>query len=142
MVLPQHAEHESRPTSERALRALEGRLTDLFELDDFTGALGVADQILAAVPEHRAATEVRAACVEKLLAIYASKIGDKSAVPRLLLSPDELIWLDLDHRSGFVLAQIDGTSSYEEIIDLTGMDSLESHRIIAALVSEGVIGPA
>ena len=67
-------------------------------------------------------------------------IGDIETVPRVLMSPEEVIWLDLDHRSGFVLAQIDGVSTYEEIVELTGMDRIESFRILAKLVQDKVIG--
>ena len=72
------------------------------------------------VVAHAEARRVRESCATRLQAMYESKIGDKAAVPRVLKSPEELIWLDLDHRSGFVLAQIDGISSYEDIVEVAG----------------------
>lgn len=140
LITSEPEEPETPPPAEVDFPDLESRLKELFDLDDFTGAIVVANRLLEASVGHPVAVEIKAASTQKLLSIYESKIGDKTAVPRVLLPPGELIWLDLDHRSGFVLAQIDGTSSYEEIIDLTGMDSLESHRIIATLVTDGVIG--
>lgn len=119
----------------------ENALRDLLELDDFSGALAVAKELLAHAPDHDLAAQTRQMCEDRLRAMYASKIGDTQAVPRVLVAPDELIWLDLDHRAGFVLAQIDGVSSYEEIVEVAGMDMLESYRIIAKLVQDGVIGP-
>jgi hypothetical protein len=74
--------------------------------------------------------------------MYESKLGDLAAVPDVKVPPDQVIWLDLDHRSGFILAQVDGTSTFEELIELTGMDRLEALRIMAQLVQKGVIGPA
>ncbi len=59
--------------------------------------------------------------------------------PRVCLAPDEIVWLNLDHRAGFVLAQIDGEVSYEDIFALSGMSRLDTSRILAQLVEEKVI---
>jgi hypothetical protein len=123
-----------------AVVADEQELKELLELDDFTGALDVAERLLAVHPDHRSAKQAKARCREMLEQMYRSKIGDVTAVPRVLVSPEEVIWLDLDHRSGFLLAQVDGASTFEEIIELSGMERLESLRIVAALVQKGVIG--
>ncbi|MEM6732003.1 MAG: hypothetical protein AAF658_10635, partial [Myxococcota bacterium] len=69
-----------------------------------------------------------------------SKIGDVHAVPTVLCPPDQVIWLDLDHRSGFILSQVDGISSYQDIMEIAGMDHFECATILAGLVSSGVIG--
>jgi len=49
------------------------------------------------------------------------------------------MWLNLDHRAGFLLAQIDGTVSYEDLFALSGLPRLDTARILAALIAEGVI---
>ncbi len=119
---------------------LAPRLAKLLELDDFSGALEVAEQILATAPGHEEAQKAMQHCRGMLEKIYQSKLGDSRAVPTVRLPPGEVIWLDLDHRAGFVLAQVDGVSSYDEIIEITGMDRLESLRILAQLCANGVIG--
>ena len=43
---------------------------------------------------------------------------------------EQVISLDLHHRSGFILAQVDACSTFEELIELTGMDRLEALRIM------------
>ena len=126
--------------SESELESLLAMLQKRYELDDFSGALGIAADILNVAPGHEGAKKVRADCREQLQKIYQSKIGDVRATPKLLMSPEELIWLDLDHRSGFVLAQVDGISSFEDIVEVTGMDRLESYRILAKLLRDGVVG--
>ncbi|MEE8408584.1 MAG: hypothetical protein V3T05_03170 [Myxococcota bacterium] len=118
----------------------EARLKLLLDLDDFTGALDVAERLLQADPEHILALEAQKLCHETLDQMCRSKIGDVDVVPSVLVSPEEIIWLDLDHRSGFLLAQVDGASSFDEIIELSGMDVHESLRIMAGLVQKGVIG--
>ncbi|MBT6177708.1 MAG: hypothetical protein HOI23_10720 [Deltaproteobacteria bacterium] len=123
------------------LRALETRLKQFLELDDLTDALEVVEQILELEPEHGLALEARATCGEKLVKMYESKVGgDLGATPVVLLPPDQLVWQDLDHRAGFILSQVDGASRYQDILLISGMDRLDTMRILAQLVQDGVIG--
>jgi len=69
-----------------------------------------------------------------------SKVGDVKRKPMVLLAPDQLVWQDLDHRAGFILSQVDGASSFEDIIIISSMDRLEAMRILAHLIQDGVIG--
>jgi len=124
------------------LAAAEARLRDQFELDDFSGVIESADRILAIDPERAAVVQMRQIAVERLLGMYVSRLGDLQAVPAVRVGPEDLIWLDLDHRAGFILAQIDGVSSYDEIVAIAGMDRLECFRILAKLVQDGVITPS
>jgi CRP-like cAMP-binding protein len=71
--------------------------------------------------------------------MYESKLGHLDATPRVLLKDDEIIWLNLDHRAGFVLAQIDGTVTFEDLFSVSGMSRFDTARILAQLVDEGVI---
>lgn len=125
-----------------SLEALEQKLNELSELDDLSGALEVAKQILAMDPEHRVARAAEGRSRDVLMKMASSKIGDLAAVPTVLCPPDQVIWLDLDHRSGFILSQVDGVSSYQDIMEIAGMDHLECALILAELVSGGVIGRA
>ena len=62
-------------------------------------------------------------------------------MPRVRLQPDDIIWLNLDHRAGFVLAQIDGAVSFDDLFALSGMSRLDTARILAQLLDEGIIAP-
>ncbi|MBI5508881.1 MAG: hypothetical protein HY903_09020 [Deltaproteobacteria bacterium] len=123
-----------------ALAQSEARLRELLGLDDFTGALEVANGILAGDPDHPLASAARKRCRIRLAQIYSSKLGALGRTPKVLIPPDQVIWLDLDHRSGFLLAQVDGQSTYEDLIELSGMDRLEALRLIVQLVQKGVVG--
>ena len=59
--------------------------------------------------------------------------------PRVKINPSEVMWLSLDHRAGFVLSQIDGQVSYEDLLTVSGMSRFETCRIVAQLFDEGVI---
>jgi hypothetical protein len=111
----------------------------LFALGDFTGSLELIERLLKLDPRH---AEARAYLVQNeatLTAMYESKLGPPGAIPRLAISPEEVTWLSLDHRAGFLLAQIDGTVSYEDLFALSGLPRLDTARILANLLAEGVI---
>jgi hypothetical protein len=71
--------------------------------------------------------------------MYESKLGPLTGVPRLAISPEEVMWLNLDHRAGFLLAQVDGTVNYDELFALSGLPRLDTARILASLLADGVI---
>ena len=59
--------------------------------------------------------------------------------PRVAIPPDEVIWLNLDPRAGFVLAQIDGECSFEDLYAICGLKRLDTARILCQLLEEGVV---
>lgn len=124
---------------EEELRILMRGARDLQELDDHSGALEILKKALELDPLNTEATRLREKSERTLLAIYESKLGRMDAVPRVVLKQDEIIWLNLDHRAGFVLAQIDGAVSYDDLFAICGMSQLDTARILAQLVEEGVI---
>jgi hypothetical protein len=71
--------------------------------------------------------------------MYESKLGPLHAIPRLAIKPEEVMWLNLDHRAGFLLAQIDGTVDYEGLFAVSGLPRLDTARILANLIADGVV---
>ena len=129
-------------SSERpqAFGLMLARLRELMSFDNFSGALELAESLLREDPQQPEAGRISLLCRERLETMYLAKLGDLAAKPAVWVPPGEVIWLDLDHRSGFVLAQVDGASSFEEIIELAGMGRLETLRILCALLEQSVIG--
>ena len=121
------------------VRTLLKGARDLLDLDDHTGAMDLVVKAQVLDPENPEVREMRARSEKTLTAMYESKLGRLAAIPRVLLKDDEIIWLNLDHRAGFVLAQIDGTVSFEDLFAVSGMAHLDTARILAQLVDEGVI---
>ncbi len=125
------------PRSE-AVRLFE-RSRELEKLDDHSGARELLLQAQALFPELTGLAEALSRSESKLQTIYESKIGRLNAVPRVRLKEDEVIWLNLDHRAGFMLAQIDGTLSFEDLFSVSGMSRLDTARILAQLLDQRVI---
>ena len=51
----------------------------------------------------------------------------------------QLRWLSIDHRAGFVLSLVDGVSSLEMILDVSGMPTLDALRILYELMQQRII---
>ena len=122
--------------AEDLVRQMDQRLA----LHDFTGALAVAEALARSSPADPRVRAVRERCRDTLESMHAAKLGDTRGVPRVLVPADEVVWLGLDHRAGFVLSQIDGVSSYDEILDVCGMERLDGLRVLVDLCEAGVIG--
>ena len=112
---------------------------ELFALGDFSGSLELIEKILQADPGHGEARDYLRQNEATLIAMYESKLGALGAVPRLAIKPEEVMWLNLDHRAGFLLAQIDGAVDYEALFALSGLPRLDTARILANLIADGVI---
>ncbi len=112
---------------------------ELFALGDFSGSLEMIERILRVDATHAEARAYLRQNESTLVAMYESKLGSLGTRPRLAIHPEEVLWLNLDHRAGFLLAQIDGTVSYEDLFALSGLPRLDTARILASLVAEGVI---
>lgn len=119
--------------------ALLVRATDLLDLDDYSGAMAAVEKVLALDPSNATAQELKVRCEQTLLAMYESKLGDLTRAPTLRLKPDEVVWLNLDHRAGFLLSMIDGQICLEDLFTLSSMSRLETARILLQLVQEKVI---
>jgi hypothetical protein len=110
-----------------------------FELGDFGGALVLAEGLLEENANDQVARQYANSCTEMLRQMYQARIGDGSSVLRLAVTPDQLRSLNLDHRAGFLLSCIDGYSSIDEILDVSGMQTLEALRMLYELVQEGIV---
>jgi tetratricopeptide (TPR) repeat protein len=109
---------------------------ELHALGDFSGSLEMIEKILKVNPSHAEARGYLQQNEATLIAMYESKLGSMARIPRLAIKPEEVLWLNLDHRAGFLLAQIDGAVNFE---DLSGLPRLDTARILATLLQEGVV---
>jgi hypothetical protein len=115
---------------------------ELFALGDFSGSLEMLEKILIAAPTHAEARAYLEENESTLIQMYESKLSPLTGKPLLAIKPEEVMWLNLDHRAGFVLAQIDGNVSFEDLYAVSGLPRLETAKILAHLVLEGVIRAA
>jgi len=116
-----------------------GELRERYALGDFSGALTIAESLLEDNPDNVDAQRYAESCRDVLKQMYAARLGALSQVPIVAIPAEQLRWLTLDHRSGFLLSHVDGVSTLEEILDISGMNHLEAMRIIYELLQQKVI---
>lgn len=120
-------------------RGTRNDMQDRYAVGDFTGALVVAESILDADPENADAKRYAQSCREVLTQMYAARLGPMDQVPSVVVPADQITWLSLDHRAGFLLSLVDGISNIEEILDVSGMTKLDALRIMYTLAQQNVI---
>jgi hypothetical protein len=108
-------------------------------MGDFSGPLQLADKLLIKKPSHSETAALAAKCREVLEDMYASRISDMTKIPSIIMGPDQIRWLSLNHRSGFLLSMIDGVSSVDDLLDVSGMQRLDALRIVCSLLEQKVI---
>ena len=114
-------------------------MDDRVSLGDYTGALDIAERLLAGDPGHPEANAVADNCRGVLKKMYIARIGPMDRVPIVMVPRDQLRWLSIDHRAGFVLSLIDGVSSLEMLLDVSGMPELDALRILSDLAQQRII---
>lgn len=114
-------------------------LKDKVAMGDFTGALSVAMSILEADPGNAEADRTATHCQGVLIKMYSARLGALHRIPEVQVEPNQIRWLSLDHRAGFLLSLIDGRLSLEQILDISGMARLDALRILHGLFEQQVI---
>lgn len=120
----------------------DGQLTEMkdrYAMGDFTGALAVAESMLERDEADIDAQRYAQSCRDVLTQMYTARLGALSQHVRVAVPGDQIRWLSLDHRAGFVLSLIDGSSTVEELLDISGMNRLDALRIIYTLFDQRVI---
>ncbi len=132
---------ESSPPeiTERTIDDPVAEMRERFSLGDYTGALEMSELILAEDPDHVDATECGENCRTVLENMYAARLGPLERVPTVLVPRAQMRWLSMDHRAGFVLSLIDGSSSVDMILDVSGMPKLDALRILHELVQQKIV---
>jgi len=66
-------------------------------------------------------------------------LTERQSIPRIVQSPGEVAKLPIDPRGGFLLGQVDGMQTVEEILDVCAMPAAEALEILEQLRELGVI---
>ena len=74
----------------------------------------------------------------RLVQRYRDRVGDTGAVPRRVVDPSEITARDLTAEEGFMLSLVDGKTSIDELVALSGMDLFEALRILNELLAAGI----
>jgi hypothetical protein len=125
--------------TERTIDDPVAEMRERFSLGDYTGALEMSELILADEADHVEAIECARNCRTVLENMYAARLGPLDRVPTVVVPRTQMRWLTMDHRAGFVLSLVDGSSSVDMILDLSGMSKLDALRILYELVQQKIV---
>lgn len=137
MPLPSesHAAQSHMQTNMHAFVLEARRLRDVGE---FGAALDIVGKVLSR-GENEAAAELRDEIEGTLEAQFVAVLGSLEETPRLVIDMGAMAGLDLDHRAGYIISQVDGMMTYLDLIELSGMPRLETLSVFCNLVEQGVI---
>ncbi|HEU5076385.1 MAG TPA: hypothetical protein VFU02_19470, partial [Polyangiaceae bacterium] len=117
----------------------QANMKDRYAMGDFTGALVIAEGLLESDPSDNEAKLCAEKCRDVLTQMYSARLGPLSQTVNVAIPNDEIRWLSLDHRAGFLLSLVDGSLTLEEILDVSGMPKLEALRLMFTLFDQHVI---
>ncbi len=74
-----------------------------------------------------------------LFEYYRERAPDPSRVLKVAITPEEMMRFNLPANAGFVLSMVDGSTSVNEILALSGMDPFEAVRVVNKLLEVGIV---
>jgi hypothetical protein len=125
--------------TERTIEDPMAEMRERYSLGDYSGALEVADLLLAEDPADAEVIDCAEKCRTVLEGMYAARLGSLEQVPAVIVQRAQLRWLSIDHRAGFVLSLIDGSSNLEMILDVSGMPRIDAMRILVELIAQRIV---
>lgn len=114
-------------------------IDDRLALDDFSGALELALERQRKGADDDKTTRVIRRCERVLREMYVGKLGGSSRRLKVVMAPDKMRWLALDHRAGFLVSRIVVPTTVEDLLDICGMPPLEALEVLCDLKSQEVI---
>jgi hypothetical protein len=129
---PVEADRTSQPIND-----LLDRVRVLLGRGDLASAQELAKEVLLTEPGHGDAQALAQDIAARLMILRVSTLEPMNRVPRQSLG--EVIGTGLNPRSMFVLSMADGSSSLEDLVDLSGMSRSDALELLAELVETGAL---
>ena len=74
-----------------------------------------------------------------LFGYYRDRVPDASSLLKIKITPEEIMRFNLPADAGFVLSMVDGNTSVNEILALSGMDPFDAMRVVNNLLEAGIV---
>ena len=127
------------PAKDMPLDELRRQLYQRFDVGDFTGALNMAERLLKHDSEDQEASMYKLRSKTILMQMYEARIGSFKRIPKQSVTKDEIVWRNLDSTTAFIASYVDGTMSFEDIVDISTVSRFETCRILSRLLQDGII---
>lgn len=106
---------------------------------DYSNGLTAAEALLERMPEHPELVRLADECRRWLADLYQRYVGQGCDVPQLVVDPGTLGDAGLDRWSAYLLSRVDGTSTIDELVDLTGFTRLDTLRLLYELAQRRIV---
>ena len=90
-------------------------------------------------PDSAFAQKLIAQNRETIMNVLTDYLGDLDRRPRLARSMSTVVGEPIDSRAAFLLSRVDGSLTYEELLDVSGMPRLEAGRYLCQLLLRGLL---
>lgn len=120
---------------------LEG-VNDLLGEEDFAGAFDLLEHLRPQNPDSKKIETLYNLCRKHIEKDYEEDYKElDSMFPILTCPPEELLSVQnqFDHRAGFLFSQMNGATSIEDLISISGMDDFDVVRTIEKLKDRGMV---
>ena len=97
------------------------------------------DQAAQKAPDRLDLRAYRELIRNRLMDQWARAIGDQGRSLQLKLGMDELLLRDLQPDEGFLVSQIDGMLTIENLLSLSSLDRFRTLEILARLIRDGIV---
>lgn len=132
------AQKGRRPSNVEAVD-FRREMLERFALGDFTGALRAAEILLGRAPDDAQADECAGHCRDKLAHFYLARLGGGRRRLEVAVRAADVRWLGIDHRAGFLLSHVDGTTTLDDVVDVSGMPRHEALKLLVELFEAGAV---
>ena len=119
------------PLSEDEKQGLLAQVAEEREAQNMGAALDICEEILKRSPGDFETEELAREIKEELVGFYLDALKPLDQIPQLVADDANILELSLDPIGGFLLSQIDGRITVEEL--LTIMGTFDQYRVVSAL---------
>jgi hypothetical protein len=134
------------PPTETPDQRTKRRIAALIELGQHAArsqqterAVLAIDAAFAEDPDSAAAHKLIQQNRDAIFGVFSDYLGDFQRRPQLALALHEVLDEPLDPRAAFLLSRVDGSMTFEELLDVSGMPRLEAGRYLCQLVLRGLL---
>ena len=112
---------------------------ELFRKGELQDALELFETLVGENPERMEIQGYFELVRSHLFGYYRERVADASRVLKLKITPEEVMRFNLPANAGFVLSMVDGNTSVNEILALSGMDPFDAVRVVGKLLEAGIV---
>ena len=107
--------------------------------NQFDPAYEVLQMIIHENPEDEKAQKFLDTTKGLLLKDYLSEVGDTGSVVKLKKNMEDIMKINLTKESAYIISMIDGSSSVDELLALSGIDRFLFMRNLTMLLRNGIV---